>query len=131
MASNWTKIRAELWTRCDGMCEVTGWPLDPDTFDAHHRRPKGMGGTSRPDKDCLTNLLAVTSLIHNGGPSSIHGAPGWSRPRGYLVRKNVRWAASVPVFLLGRRWVLLGDRGGYLDLADIPESLRPAVPDLA
>lgn len=36
--TNWPKIREQLWERSGGRCEATGTPLDPETFDAHHRR---------------------------------------------------------------------------------------------
>lgn len=113
--ADWAKLRGQLWERSGGHCEITGQTLDPETFDAHHRRPKGMGGTSKPDKDWLTNLLALTPAIHNGGPQSVHGRTTWSRPRGYLLPKDTPWAGMVPVLLLGRRWVMLGEEGGYFD----------------
>lgn len=115
-APNWTRLREQLWTRCDGFCEVSGVPLDPDTFDAHHRRPKGMGGTRRADRDWLSNLLATDPVIHNGGPQSVHGRRDWSEPRGYLLPQNTQWASSVPVLIRGRFWFMLGDdvtEGGY------------------
>lgn len=110
-------IRIALWERAQGMCEITGHPLgEPESsaWEAHHRRPKGMGGTRREDKDWLSNLLALTAFIHNGGPRSVHGNPYWSRPRGYLVSNSAEWAGMVPVFLRGQRWVMLGDHRGYL-----------------
>lgn len=112
---NWGQIREQLWDRCGGVCEVSGLTLDPDTFDAHHRRPKGMGGTSRPDRDWLTNLLALDPLVHNGGPQSVHGNPDWSRPLGYLVYKDEPWAGNVPVRIKDGPWVLLGRDGRYYD----------------
>jgi hypothetical protein len=127
---DWTWLRGRLWERSGGLCEVSGRPLDPETFDAHHRRQKGMGGTSRPDRDWLTNLLATDPQVHNGGPQSVHGNPRWSRSNGYLVRKNVQWAGGVPVLIRGR-WVLLGDQGGMIDIRDIPAGLRPDLPEKA
>jgi len=110
---NWTETRHKLFERCKGYCEITGQPLDLDTFDCHHRRPKGMGGTDRPDRDWLSNLIAITPAIHNGGPRSVHGDPLWSRPRGYLLHKHVKWASLVPFYLRQRQWVMLGDNGEY------------------
>lgn len=104
------------YERAGGYCEITGLPLDPERFEAHHRRPKGMGGTSRPDRDRLSNVLAITPAIHNGGPQSVHQNPGWSRPRGYLLSKEVEWAVLVPVLLGGLYWVHLGDDGRYYPL---------------
>src|SRR3954462_15660128 len=83
--ANWSRLREQLWARCSGRCEVSGTPLDFETFDAHHRRNKGMGGTSRLDTDLLSNLLALDPTVHNGGPGSGHAdRNGVSGPRGWL-----------------------------------------------
>ena len=114
-----TAQREPLWERCGGRCEVSGRPLDYDTFDMHHRRNKGMGGTSREDVDEIWNLLALHPEAHNGGPESVHGRRQWSERRGYLVPKGVEEVILWPVYLYGlvpahvQRWVLLGGEGGY------------------
>ncbi len=116
--------RQQLWRRCGGRCEVSGVPLDFETFDAHHRRPKGMGGTDRPDRDDIENLLALDPAVHNGGPNSVHQNPRWSRPRGYLVSKHVEHPGMVPVLIGGRNWMLLGHDGQRYPL---PPGLAPSV----
>lgn len=120
-----TDQRAPLWERCNGLCEVSGQPLDYETFDMHHRRNKGMGGTSRPDVHDLTNLLALDPQVHNGGHQSVHGRRAWSQERGYLVPKSTRSHELTmwPVWLQGRRWVLLSSIRGYLPL---PPEFGPA-----
>lgn len=128
MATAWQKTRAALWERSHGLCEITGQPLDYDTFDAHHRRPKGMGGSDQPDKDWLSNALALTPVIHNGGPQSVHGRPVWARERGYLVHKHVAWAGMVPVLYRGRFWLVLGDTLDGGGLYPVPNGIAvPAV----
>lgn len=90
--------------------------LDPDTFDAHHRQNKGMGGTVRPWRDDLTNLLALDPNVHNGGPLSVHGRRAWSQEHGYLVSKLSPWPpAGMPVALHGVRWVFLTSDGRYTE----------------
>lgn len=121
---DWAGIRETLLERCDGRCEVSGQPLDPHTFDVHHRRNKGMGGTSRPDVHDLDNLLALAPFVHNLSPDSVHGNPAWSRPRGYLLRKDTERPGDYPVLLLGRTWVLLGKSGRYHPL---PAGMTPDV----
>jgi hypothetical protein len=111
--STWGRLRGALWTRCGGRCEVSGVPLDRETFDAHHRRNKGMGGTVREDRDWLSNLLALDPTVHNGGPQSVHGRRAWSERRGYLIPKHVPWASAVPVLIFGRFLFMLGDDGQY------------------
>lgn len=125
--SNMTKIRPLLWERCGGRCEVSGLALDYDTFDAHHRRPKGMGGSALADRDSVQNLLALDPAVHNPGPRSVHGNPTWSRPRGYLLRKH-RDPLGAPVLLRGQRWVLLGRDGRYYGLtAQLVDALNAAL----
>jgi hypothetical protein len=110
---DWKSITDQLWSRCDGFCEVSGRPLDYETFDRHHRRPKGMGGTYRPLTDSLVNLLALDPEVHNGAPWSVHQRPSWSRPRGYLLSSHA--ADEVlevsPLLYRGREWVLLCENG--------------------
>lgn len=111
MRPNWTAIRAALWNRCGGVCEVSGVALDPDNFDAHHRRNKGMGGTDRSDRDDLDNLLALDPTVHNGGPYSVHGRRQWSEERGYLVPKHLDRPGLTPVLRWGKQWVELTKDG--------------------
>lgn len=110
-------MRTLLLQRSGGRCEVTGLPLDPDTFDAHHRRPKGMGGTYRLDTDTLPNLLALRPDVHNGPPDAVHMRRGWSEEHGYLLPLSVPLAAAWPVLLFGTRWVyLLRAAPWYMDV---------------
>jgi hypothetical protein len=111
--STMSKARAVIWERCGGLCEITGVALDYETFDAHHRRNKGMGGTSRLDRDSVENLLALDPIIHNGAAHSVHQDSPWSRPRGYLLSTSVTHPGMHPVFLRERYWVLLGADGQY------------------
>jgi hypothetical protein len=123
--ADWKALRELLFTtRAKGMCEVSGQPLDFETFDLHHRRNKGMGGTSRPDTDLPSNLLAVDPVVHNGGPRSVHGRRVFSQAQGWLISKeNIFKPVSVPVFVatgpgLGR-WALLDDQGGRAYLGPV------------
>jgi hypothetical protein len=93
--STLSEKRPQLWQRCQGLCEVSGQPIQYDEFDMHHRRRKGMGGTSRPDRDSIENLLAVHSDVHH---IAVHGQPRY------------------PVWLRGQCWVLLGADGNYWPL---------------
>jgi len=111
---NWPKIRDALWERAHGRCEVSYQPLDRDTFDAHHRQNKGMGGTNRAHRDALSNLLALDPQVHNGGPLSVHARRVWSGGRGYLVSKlSPHLPAQVPVLIHGVMWRYLADDGTY------------------
>lgn len=115
---NWTKIREALWTRSGGFCEVSGRTLDPETFDAHHRRPRGIGGTYRPLTDSLCNLLALDPEVHNGAPWSVHQNSTWSRPRGYLLSSHMadEVLEIAPVLYRGKEWLILAENGQLLRL---------------
>lgn len=105
-------LRRAAWAREGGRCIVTGSPLggeDDDGWHLHHRRPGGMGGTSRPDQHTLPNVIAVADHVHRG----IHGNPHWSEPHGLLLPTSEQDPAQVPVWTF-RGWVFLTAEGGYL-----------------
>lgn len=120
---DWTLLREQLWERAQGRCEASGLPLYRD-FDAHHRRPKGMGGTTREDRDAIWNLLALHPAVHNGGPRSVHGRRRWSEERGLLVPKHEDSPGRWPVFLPDGRIVLLNRSGGYTPVGEGPVERR-------
>lgn len=82
-----------------------------------------MGGTNRLDTHTLPNVLALTHEAHNLRRPSAHLTPAWSYERGYLVPDH-DVPRLVPVWLFGRRWTLLDERG-YLWL---PVANGPAPP---
>lgn len=113
------KVRALVFDRSGGLCEASGRPINWEWFELHHRRNKGMGGTSRPDRDEPQNLLALDPQVHNGGPLSVHGRRSWSEVRGYLVPKHADRPQDFPVWLHGRAWVLLLPNGRRVPI-DLP-----------
>jgi hypothetical protein len=128
---NWEVLRDLLYERSHGYCEVSGRLLDPETFDAHHRRIRGMGGTSRPDRDALWNLLAVDPGTHNAaraGERSIHGSREWSGPCGYLLSQE-QDPLLEPILLMGQRWVLLGETTEYVEMPRTATLFAPSAPD--
>lgn len=131
-------LRHTAYERAGGRCEVSGLLLDgPDGgWDLHHRRNKGMGGTTRANTDTLPNLLAVAPEVHNsagvnsgrGWPHdlSIHGSRTWSAARGYLVPKHVDDPGGWPVLLWGARWAWLTTGGAYRTVPDhLVRTLNP------
>jgi hypothetical protein len=123
---NMKVLREAVYRRAGGQCEVSGIPLDLDTFDLHHRRNKGMGGTVRIDTDSFMNVLALDPGVHNGGPSSVHGRRRWSEASGYLVPKDEDYPGLWPVWLRGQRWVLLSPLGGYASWPGHATTPQPA-----
>jgi hypothetical protein len=114
----WRKLRELLWARSGGFCEISGRPLDEATFDAHHRRLKGMGGTYRTLTDSPINLLALDPEVHNGAPWSVHQNPVWSRPRGYLLSSHLDDDALTDraVLYRGKTWAFFTMDGGVMPM---------------
>jgi hypothetical protein len=108
------KLRAQVYERAQGRCEITGMPLG-ESWALHHRRQRGMGGTARADTHTLSNVMALTHHIHNLGTPSVHLAVAWAYARGYLLAGN-SVPRLEPVWLLGRQWALLSDEGAYLQM---------------
>ena len=106
------EVRQAVLVRAGWRCERCHVALGND-YSLHHRRPRGMGGTKRPDLP--SNLLALCG-------SGTTGCHGWVESRraeaiedGLLVRQH-HDPATVPV-LLGCGWVLLRPDGSYEEAA--------------
>lgn len=102
------KSRKAVMARSDGRCEICG---DQGT-NTHHRRPRGMGGSKNPDTNLPANLLRVC------GSGNVSGCHGWLESHrhaafdlGHLVHQG-HDPSRVPVWLHGRGFVLLDNRGG-------------------
>ncbi len=100
-------VRALLVQRSRGMCELCR--RAPGT-DAHHRRPKGMGGDKRPDTHAVTNGVWVCSPCHH---DRIHAHPAAARADGWMVRQSAD-PALVPLRDRLGDWFLLTPDGEYL-----------------
>jgi hypothetical protein len=94
--------------RAKGRCERCGGALAA-VWECHHRKLRAHGGDWS-----LANLLALHPDCHNLHRKSVHQQPARSYELGYLVRSRHE-PADCPVLLHGRRWVLLGPCGAYLD----------------
>lgn len=108
-----------------GFVRCLGVPLPSrDSTPTIYRRNKGMGGTSRSDTDTLPNLLALDPIVHNGGPGSVHDRRIASEANGWLVPKlSVFVLSTIPAAVwVGpglRRYVLLTDQGGYVEVTGV------------
>lgn len=90
----------------------------------HHRQPRGMGGSSRPQVHDLSNLLLLCAGFSRrlagtlGCHGTVEGNRNAAKARGLLVPSGLS-AADVPVVLAsGRRVLLAGDGPFYLPPAD-------------
>jgi hypothetical protein len=99
--------------RAGGRCELCDGPA----VSVHHRRPKGAGGSSAADRHHVTNLLVVCGVDNRSGHhGQCHRHPE-RFDNGWLVRHGETLPADIPVLIVGERWVLLTDDGGYRDVA--------------
>lgn len=99
-------VRARLMARSGGFCEVRAAGCWDEASQAHHRRPRGLGGSKNPATGQASNGLMVCLPCHSHAESNRAEA----LDRGWLVRQGAD-PAAVPVYRY-RRWVLLDDEGG-------------------
>ena len=99
-------VRARLMARSGGFCEVRGATCWDEASQAHHRRPRGLGGSRSPQTGQASNGLMVCLPCH----SYVEANRELARDNGWLVRQGYN-PTDVPVWRR-RRWVLLDDEGG-------------------
>ena len=100
-------VRARLMARSGGFCEVRVAGCWDEASQAHHRRPRGLGGSKNPTTGQASNGLMVCLPCHQH-LETVERAE--ARDRGWLVRQGAD-PAEIPVYRY-RRWVLLDDEGG-------------------
>lgn len=103
-----------LILRDRGVCVICGRPgTDWDPLVPHHRKNRGMGGSSNPAINRTSNLL----LIHRSENAALEQA---TRPdfydRGWKL-KDVSAALGTPVLYPDGRWYRLDDEGGRREVA--------------
>lgn len=99
--------RQLVMARCHGHCERCGWWVGGDI---HHRQPKGMGGSTRPDRHNVENLVHLCRRCH----SWAHGKPIDASAEGFIVeRRSGVDPLDAPVTLFDRRRVYLTPAGLY------------------
>lgn len=102
-----------ILSRSGGNCEVMAKGCGYTATDIHHRRPRGMGGTTRPDSNIVSNGIAVCRHCHMWCESERN----WARDNGFLVRLDADPAGSPIWWRCGRNvdgvklWRLLLDNG--------------------
>lgn len=103
------KIVQLVKDRATNRCERCGHSVENVRAAVHHRRPRGMGGTSRPGTNSPSNLLLLCDPCH----LSVESGRQISRERGWLVRQE-HDPARQPVWLAGRGWSYLTHDGQVL-----------------
>ena len=97
-------VRDQIMCRSQGICERCG---AAPAVQIHHRRPRGMGGSSAADTNRASNGLAVCVSCH----TDIEANRGDSLKYGFLVRQGQN-PAEIGVLRMGE-WVLLRDDDGF------------------
>ena len=97
------RVRDIITRRADGACERCGWAAP--AYQHHHRRPRGMGGSSRDDTNLASNALQVCIPCH----SDIENNRDDSLKYGWLLRQGQN-PQEVKVLRKGT-WVNLSDDG--------------------
>lgn len=116
------KVRETVLTRDGLACVRCGCSIYLHGYSLHHRRPRGMGGSRRPDTDQPANLLTLCG-------SGTTGCHGWTererekaRDAGFLLRQN-QTPSGVPVQTI-RGPLLLDNHGSYTTPGQlIPENV--------
>lgn len=106
-------VREQVWARSGECCEGCGRGLDRDTWECHHRRTKGMGGSADPATNAPVNLLALCPSPCHADATS--GEP-WTWDAGLRVKQYAN-PADIPVLYRGRRLVFLTETGELEDAA--------------
>lgn len=96
-------VHALLQIRSGNRCERCGLPAS-DLQD-HHRRPRGMGGSRRPDTNTASNAGRICGSCHR----IVESYRSQAYDEGWLV-KSSRSPLAVPILYRGQ-WHLLDDEG--------------------
>ena len=106
------QVRAVIRERAQNRCEMQVCCRDGGVhWQIHHRRPRGMGGTKRPETNWAACGLGVCADCHRFAESHRELA----LRNGWLVRQN-QTPSQIPV-LYRHKWVLLSDDGGVTEAA--------------
>ena len=108
-----TDVRHTILARSEGYCEVMAPGCDLTATDIHHRRPRGMGGTVRPESNLPANGLAICRPCH----MRCEAMRNWARENGFVLLQGDK-PSFVPVWWRcnwdggHKALVLLDDIGG-------------------
>lgn len=101
--NEWQRLRQAVFVRDWGRCVCCGQTLNPNAFEAHHRKFR-----SRLGADSLDNLIAVDLVCHR----VIHGSPLLAEANGWAVASHAD-PALIPVLLHTGQRVYLTAAGTY------------------
>ena len=87
-------LRATIYERARGLCDLHGGHIDPDAWDCHHRQLRSRGGPDTPG-----NLVALCPGCHTW----VHGNPAAATAIGFMVPS---WADPdhIPIHRWRQTW---------------------------
>lgn len=103
-------VRTTIRQRSDGYCEKCGTRRGTQ---AHHRRPRGMGGSRLEDTNTASNALFLCHHCH----LDIESRRDVAINHGWLVAQQNN-PADIPVFYRGA-WVYLDDLGNLQPIEEV------------
>lgn len=110
------RVRDVITRRANGTCERCG--MAAPAYQHHHRRPRGMGGSSAEDTNTPCNALHFCIPCH----TDVEANRSDGLRYGWLVRQGAN-PETVPVLRKGE-WVQLDNNGGYTACTYQPEGER-------
>jgi 5-methylcytosine-specific restriction protein A len=102
-------VRQAVLTRAGLRCERCGTSVEQGPRQVHHRKPRGMGGSTEAGINSPANLLLLCPSCHVAVESSRKA----SFEQGWLVHRD-HDPARVPVWIARRGFVLLNSVGDYI-----------------
>lgn len=105
-------VRVRANERCEIGGEEIWFILRGEDYHIHHRRPRGMGGTIRPDTNQEPNLLLLCPDCH----ARVESRRGEAFTKGWLVPQSGDPAQIAVLVDHGSRWVYLTADGTYSDI---------------
>ncbi|WNM74624.1 HNH endonuclease [Mycobacterium Phage Radiance] len=110
------EVKELIWERAHGRCERCNEYASDAT--AHHRRPRGLGGSRREDTNVASNGLWACGACHRWAES--YRAQAFAD--GWLVRQT-QSPIQIPVLYRGQ-WVLLDDDGNTYRIPNPVEAAK-------
>lgn len=98
-------------TRAGGCCERCGKPITGSAYSMHHRKPRGMGGTSDPAINSPANLVLLcgSATTPDGCHTTVEKFRKVALFMGFIVRQSAD-PEAVPIKLI-HGWFLLRPDG--------------------
>jgi hypothetical protein len=100
----------EVMVRAGFRCERCGVSIQSIPMSIHHRRPRAMGGTYRPETNYPSNLMALCGSGTTGCHGYLESHRSEAIDYGFIVPQYEQ-PNNVPVKTSINGWVLLNDDG--------------------